>query len=670
LEVVRDRTCIDGSFPSGISTFDKNPEDVGEKYLKELFQHAESQIPEGQWHDTPVFLLATAGMRLVEPTRRKILLDHICSYAQSHTKFQIPDCDLHVQVIPGETEGLYGWIAANYLLGGFDRPNTHDHGKGHHTYGFLDMGGASAQIAFAPNATEAEKHKNDLQLLRMRTLDGKASEYQVFVTTWLGFGVHQARERYIQALIAGKKNDEKELQDPCLPAGLKLKKEIPPLDGSDAKESKEYKLIGSGDFTQCLNATFPLLEKDAPCPDEPCLVNGQHVPAIDFDVNHFIGVSEYWHTTHEIFEFGHKDKAYDFATYQKRVDEFCSQSWSDIKAGVEKKKWGKKVDKQRAEEVCFKASWLINMLHDGIGIPRVGLEGIEAGHNGTKEVLSHAKQKGYLDPFQAVNKIKDTEVSWTLGKMVLYASSQVPPEDDVLAVGFGSNKPGIPDDFQYAGGSPIPLDADGEDAEWHDTLFKDSPRRIPGFLIFLLIVFIVFLMLCGRDRRKGLRQRFSRIIPGSHSNGRQSIAKRRRGILGKFFRSSGPSYERLANLEAGTAANEFELPEFDSDNEHSDSSEGSRVGRTSGWATPQIKAGAPIGFEPLPTYAENGASVMQQGIGLGLGPTNAIVRGGLMSRTESKERLTAERHGVRSRAGSPTRMRSPMVGFALKENVD
>ncbi len=80
-----------------------------------------------------------------------------------------PTGDLHIQVIAGDTEGLYGWIAANYLLGGFDSPEKHMHGKGHHTYGFLDMGGASAQIAFAPNNTEAEKHANDLKLLRMRT---------------------------------------------------------------------------------------------------------------------------------------------------------------------------------------------------------------------------------------------------------------------------------------------------------------------------------------------------------------------------------------------------------------------------------------------------------------------------------------------------------------------
>ena len=107
-------------------------------------------VPKDQIADTPLFLMATAGVRLLSDNQRAALLNEICRYAQSTTSFSLPSCELHIQAIPGETEGLYGWIAANYLLGGSDSPEAHAHGKGHHTYGFLDMGGASAQIAFAP----------------------------------------------------------------------------------------------------------------------------------------------------------------------------------------------------------------------------------------------------------------------------------------------------------------------------------------------------------------------------------------------------------------------------------------------------------------------------------------------------------------------------------------
>ena len=121
---------------SGISTFGEKPDHVGPDHLEELFEKAREVIPSDVVEETPIFLLATAGMRLLPDSQRNKLLKEICSYTRSHTRFQLPDCDVHIQVIPGEVEGLYGWVAANYLLGGFDSPQEHNHGKGHHTYGF------------------------------------------------------------------------------------------------------------------------------------------------------------------------------------------------------------------------------------------------------------------------------------------------------------------------------------------------------------------------------------------------------------------------------------------------------------------------------------------------------------------------------------------------------
>lgn len=632
----------------GISTFYANPEDVGEQHLKPLLEHALKYVPNSEYENTPFFLLATAGMRLLANSHKDRLLKEVCAYVGETTRFQLPDCEQHVQVIKGETEGLYGWIAANYLLGGFDNPTGHDHGKDHHTYGFLDMGGASAQIAFAPNATEAAKHAEDLKLLRLRTIGGTAEEYKVFVTTWLGFGANEARRRYVKALEQSVGASSLELPEPCLPSGLKLSLTGEAIvKGSPEDLGKAPHLLGTGKFAECLRQTYPLLAKDKPCLDTPCLINGQHVPAIDFDVNHFVGVSEYWHTTHEVFEMGHKDKAYDFATYQKRVDEFCSQPWSTIQKGLEKHQWGKKVDATKAGEVCFKASWLINMLHDGIGVPRVGLEAWHAQHNTTKHLLESAKSKGMLDPFQAVNKIKDTEVSWTLGKMVLYASSQIPSTDTTaLPVGFGTNTLSgkMPEDFQYPGGitpgyssNLTGSESAYEDSDWHDTLFHDSPRRLPGLLLFLVIVIFAVFLLCGRERRStfyhkalakvGLRRRHQRPF----------------GIrLGKAFGSSrsNASYDRLNNLEEGRELNpgDFELPEYDSDHgsplsSDTEGASSSRAGRASGWATPQLVV------EP-----ENAPYSPSKGL------ASTLSRADLLSRTESRERLVG---AARSRATSP-----------------
>ncbi|KAI4172899.1 MAG: hypothetical protein LQ343_003307 [Gyalolechia ehrenbergii] len=646
----------------GVSTFGEKPDRIGPDHLKELFDHALKFVPKDAVPETPIFLLATAGMRLLPDSQRSRLLSEICSYARSQTKFLITNCTSNFQVIPGSTEGLYGWIAANYLLGGFDSPQDHDHGKGHHTYGFLDMGGASAQIAFAPNATEAKRHADDLTLLRLRTLDGAPAEYKVFVTTWLAYGVNEARRKFVEKLQQESGQETpKELQDPCLPKGLTTttKGDIF-LPGSKTVNGKTPKLLGTGNFQECLKRTYPLLDKDAPCEDEPCLFHGIHVPAIDFDVNHFVGVSEYWHTTHEVFEMANQDKAYDLQTYQERVIEFCSKDWHSLQEGIKKHTWGKKVDEQRAIEVCFKASWLINMLHDGIGIPRAGIEkGPTSSHNGTKEVLENAKNKGFTDSFQAVDKIADTEVSWTLGKMVVYASSQIQPLDAALPVGFGPNLPGLTDEFQYGALTKgISSNSTQESPKgWHDTLFKgDSPRRIPGFLLFLLIICVAVFLLCGRDRRQRIYSKF-----GFNSSRRPGPPKTRRLFGGKvpFFRSSSShgAYERV--LEDGTAADDFELGpvEGDEDNSYSDSStgSGSRAGRTSGLATPRIHEPGGHDF--------NEHSDGSNGIGLGISG-NAMDRSGLTGRTDSKDKLfgmMGPLSGKRSRRGSPIRHKTPAM---------
>lgn len=602
-------------------------------------------------------MLATAGMRLVEDLKQKLLLDQVCSYTRENFDFSLPDCNVHIQVIPGVTEGLYGWIATNYLLGSFNSPDDHDHGKGHHTYGFLDMGGASSQIAFAPNATESEKHANDLTLLRLRNIDGSTQEHRVFVTSWLEFGVREARRRYLDALKNALGSDTvREFPDPCLPAGLRTT-----LDGKPLESETESYLLGTGKFDECLRGTYPLLDKDAPCADQPCLLHGIHVPAIDFDVNHFVGISEYWHTTHEVFEMGHTDKAYDFNTYQHRVGEFCSQGWDSIEQGISEHKWGKKLDRELAYEVCFKASWIINVLHDGIGVPRVGLEPTSSSSiNGTKEVLGHGRNKGFLDPFQAVNKIDSTEVSWTLGKIVLYAASQVPVEtEEALPVGFGSNVAGVPSDFQYPSAELLPNPAPVHEETWQDALFDGaSSRRIPGFILFVFIIALVAFFLCGPSRRLRIYHSISNLL--KCGRGRHPTQRKRKAsgaVKPSFFGQNSPSYERI--LEEGVQ--DIELGTSDSSRSSYDP-----VSDTD--ATPFLppKRASSWGHSSPSRlkFDHDNSSSATIGLGITAGPgISAIDRAGLVVRTESRDHLTPlalgpTTNGRRSRAPSPSRSHS------------
>ncbi|KAI4524481.1 nucleoside phosphatase GDA1/CD39, partial [Schizophyllum commune] len=418
----------------GLSSFADNVKGIP-AYLRPLLDHARNHIPPSLHHETPLFLLATAGMRLLTPTQQAEVLQETCRFLALHSNFKIDGpsaagpCGSSVRIITGEEEGLFGWIAVNYLMDGFIGSSDI-----RTTYGFLDMGGASTQIAFEPGEAHVAENDNSLVEVRLRLLTGEEIRHKVFVTTWLGYGTNQARERYVgqtirdyeRALIDGSDlpPDEDIIPDPCLPKDLILTEK--PVHSGDASShsQKVHKLRGTGSFEQCMKQTYKLLNKDAPCSATPCLMDGVHVPPIDFSVSHFIGVSEYWYSSDHVFGLG---GAYDFVQYERAAGEFCSRNWQDINGEVVAVgKWGENVEISRLEMQCFKAAWIVNVLHDGLGMPRI----VDPDGNKTteaKKVEAQAAIKGLGRPtFQSVDTVGDIAISWTLGKMVLEASKEVP----------------------------------------------------------------------------------------------------------------------------------------------------------------------------------------------------------------------------------------------------
>ncbi|KAL0563835.1 Golgi apyrase [Marasmius crinis-equi] len=432
----------------GISSFADHPEDIP-GYLRPLLAHARDRVPPSLQAETPLYLLATAGMRLLEPEQQASVLRETCNFFVRHSYFKIDQpsaagpCGSSVRIITGEEEGLFGWIAVNYLMDGFSSSSA-----SRTTYGFLDMGGASTQIAFEPSE-EYQQDKN-LTNVRLRLLSGKEIEHRVFVATWLGYGTNQARERYVGMAInefetTRHGSEAKDVvSDPCLPKNLELTETPVHTTPTSDHAQKAHRLLGTGSFEQCMKKTSPLLNQNAPCPDTPCLMNGIHVPPIDFSVSHFIGVSEYWFSSEHVFGLG---GPYSFVEYERAASTFCSREWGDIvkqhensqhppsgdgevvnKDGqvVEVGKWGPQVELPRLRMQCFKAAWLANVLHEGLGMPRL----VDPGGNSTSnhnKVAEQAEEKGLGRPtFQSVDTVGDIAISWTLGKMVIEASKEVP----------------------------------------------------------------------------------------------------------------------------------------------------------------------------------------------------------------------------------------------------
>lgn len=455
------------------------PENVSE-YLTPLLEHALHHIPPSQQSKTPIYVLATAGMRLIPEEKQAAILRQTCETIKAQTPFLLDSprgddpCGESVRIISGEEEGLWGWVAVNYLMDGFGHAPERQHPSGdeehdhllplaplalpppggsddsvvtpvdinHHspTFGFLDMGGASTQLAFSPSKEELSQSKfpgNQLSKVSLRLLSGELVEWPVFAASWLGFGTNKARDRYEDALvddwkskIEGQGGDRTSpVEDPCLPSGLVV-------GSADPSERPDIK--GSGSFTQCLASLKPLLEHDKPCPTDHCLFGGMATPRIDFkrqDQRGFIGISEYWYTAQQVLGLG---GVWDWGEWERGMSDFCAKDWVQIEDKVsEWKHHSDSVNLERLKLQCFKGAWISNVLHDGIGIPRMIDQAgnatlAEDGGDTNSAALERAREKGLIDEkdkqlshFQSMDEVGATAISWTLGKIVIEASKAV-----------------------------------------------------------------------------------------------------------------------------------------------------------------------------------------------------------------------------------------------------
>ncbi|KAG5419278.1 hypothetical protein I9W82_003045 [Candida metapsilosis] len=539
----------------GISSFNRAPHKIGKHHLSKLLSRASKIVPKAHHYRTPIFLHATAGMRLLSPTEQQQILNEICSFFENKSDFFIPDCASHVNVIDGDYEGIYGWLSINTLIGAFDDPSSHQHGKNHTTYGLLDMGGASTQVVFQPNTTEIEEHQNNLYHLDLRQVPTikdpdhgyqapQQVEYNVYSDSFLGFGMYQARSKYMKTLIA---SDDKEdqyhywglskspISDPCIPKGYTT---------SDYVNDRSYDFIGESDFEKCLNEIFPVLQNSTHGGGGPktnckqfsegdevstCLLN-ELIPSFDFDVNHFIGVSGYWDAIEDLLsqqddddktaraELKDQKNTYDYKKIFSKTQKVCSKSWSSILELNSKKDYKDQLSEEELSTLCFKSSWILNFLHLGLGFPRFGIDSVANSNKG-------------FETLQLVEQLSGSSFSWALGRAVLYANDEYIQAYNNYTKKLSNDensatqlkRPGFyhsssPNIYQYGAeqGGIVPrpgyvkldvdtlhyFDYETKEETDHESAWNIEPHRWYGFIIFaVLLSFVAWLMLGARNRK-------------------------------------------------------------------------------------------------------------------------------------------------------------------------
>jgi len=159
-------------------------------------------------------------------------------------------------IISGFEEGLFGWVAVNFLLGtlsGGNATSAEQALSGPSTSGIIDLGGGSVQLAYAvpPDFAPAELFSGNVSFA--------GQVHRLHVRSHLHFGLDEARASVGRNLVRGV-DGEKPVVHPCLPLGHKA-----PLGSGLQSE-----FVGSGDHESCVNL-YANLFRNTGCEEPPCL---------------------------------------------------------------------------------------------------------------------------------------------------------------------------------------------------------------------------------------------------------------------------------------------------------------------------------------------------------------------------------------------------------------
>ncbi|KAI9529184.1 Ectonucleoside triphosphate diphosphohydrolase 7 [Dissostichus eleginoides] len=414
----RDRKPVVKKIKPGISTLATSPTRASD-YLYPLLSFAAAHVPRNKHKETPLYILCTAGMRLLPDSQQTAILEDLITDVPLDFDFLFSSS--HAEVISGKQEGVYAWIGINFVLGRFDHADDEEATvevttgsqnqqpiSRRRTVGIMDMGGASLQIAYeVPSAItfsspqEEEAGKSVLAEFNLGCdVDHTQHVYRVYVTTFLGFGGNMARQRYEEHLLNNTftKNrllttqlglsEDKPYLDPCLPLSLQ---------DSVVRENRTLSLRGQGDWTRCQEAVRPFLGIH----NGTMSPGGVYQAPINFSNSEFYGFSEFFYCTEDVLRLGGQ---YDSRKYSKAAMDYCATKWSTLKQRLDNKLFSQQADISRLKYQCFKSAWMFEVLHSGFRFP-----------------------PDYRS-LRTAQLVYDKEVQWTLGA-ILFKTRFLPLRD-------------------------------------------------------------------------------------------------------------------------------------------------------------------------------------------------------------------------------------------------
>ena len=372
----------------GLSSNDQNPA-LASNYIDPLLKFAAQQIPVKEHSQAELYILATGGMRLLPVEKQKAILDDLLADIPKKYKFRLgPDS---VKIITGKEEGLYAWMATNYMSNRLNGKNETT-GQRDLTIGIIEMGGASAQIAFEitdPSELQeivrlsgAKSEKDVQQFLFDLDLGTTARDerikYRLYSRSFLGLGADSARLTYLSQLIIGSvaysdlkaKASEPgpksiSVSDPCLTRGSTSKAEY--LDANNSVVHVD--LRGMGSFEVCNFLLKSLAEETSllrPCSTDNTNCELKELKETGVAFRHgseFDGLGGVFSSFREMIQ------RHGSFNYKRLVNDVAAQCQGSGQSNTRKRQAIVRANESIQSLLCFKRTWILTFLRDGLLMP-------------------------------------------------------------------------------------------------------------------------------------------------------------------------------------------------------------------------------------------------------------------------------------------------------------
>ncbi|KAK9117215.1 hypothetical protein Sjap_016162 [Stephania japonica] len=342
------------------------------KALEPLLQWAERLVPSERHGDTPVFLLATAGLRKLPSENVNWILRNAEDLIKRH-RFVYEKSS--IRVLSGQEEAYYGWVALNYKMERLGRSFKVP------TLGVLDLGGSSLQFVMETDGSRDNTHSIKSQI--------GLFEYQILAQSLPAFGLNEAFERTIALLanaqvLSGISSSGFQLKHPCLSTGFSMNYSCydclrPNLTvkGSLSGELRSnlstlIYLVGDLDWEQCqqisrfaaINSSFVEF------------VTGTKLNLTSLPVARFHALSGFF----AVYSVTNLTNSANLTSLVDAGRQLCSRSWLELK-----KLYG---NQKYVERLCFQVTYITSLLDEAL-------------HMGSVEII-----------------FGPGDVSWTLGAVL------------------------------------------------------------------------------------------------------------------------------------------------------------------------------------------------------------------------------------------------------------